>query len=36
MVIVFITTFNNISVICGGQLEEPGVSRKNHRPAARH
>jgi len=30
---VFKATFNNISVIL---LEETGVSRENHRPAASH
>jgi len=38
-VMVFNTTFNNISVISGRSVllvEETGVPRENHRPAASH
>ena len=33
-VMVFNATFNNISVISAGLMEETGVSVENHRPAA--
>jgi len=39
MVVVFNITFNNISVILWWSVllvEETGVSRENHRPAASH
>ena len=39
MVMMFNATFNNISVISWWSVllvEEPGVSRENHRPVASH
>ena len=35
-VMVFKTTFNNISVILWRSVEETGVPRENHRPAVSH
>jgi hypothetical protein len=38
-VMVFNTTFNNISVISWGSIllvEEPGIQEENHRPVSNH